>query len=504
MASDAVGSERISRVVGYKLTTGDFSTTSQNLPQRLAVLAEANEANQSGLDLTPKEITSAQQAGQLYGFGSPIYTIMRILRPISGGGMGGIPVIVYPQAKASGAAAKVLDITPTGTATGNGTHSLFVSGRYGLDGEFYDINVVAGDTALEISAKVADALNAILGSPVSATSTSLKATATAKWAGLSSNDITISVDTNGNSLGITYAVTSVTAGSGTPSIAASLALFGNEWNTLVLNSYGTVSSIMSSLEAVNGLPDPTNPTGRFASILMKPFIALTGSTADNPSSVTDARLTQLTIALCPAPLSKGFPMEAAANMAVLWARVAQDTPHLDVSGKSYPDMPTPTVIGSMADYENRDLFVKKGCSTVDLISGKYVVQDFVTTYHPIGETPPQFRYVRNLNLDFNVRYGYFLLEQTNVVDHAIANDDDIVSAAKVIKPKQWKQILGNYAEDLVKRSLVVDATFMQDSISINVGVSNPDRLETFFRYKRTGFVRIASTTAEAGFNFGKV
>jgi hypothetical protein len=74
----------------------------------------------------------------------------------------------------------------------------------------------------------------------------------------------------------------------------------------------------------------------------------------------------------------------------------------------------------------------------------------------------------------------------------------------VIKPKQWKQILGNYAEDLVKRSLVVDAAFMQDSIAINVGVSNPDRLETFFRYKRSGFVRIASTTAEAGFNFGKV
>jgi len=120
-------------------------------------------------------------------------------------------------------------------------------------------------------------------------------------------------------------------------------------------------------------------------------------------------------------------------MCLLFARKSQDTPNLDVGGSSYSDMPVPQDgdIGSMADYENRDLFVKKGCSTVDYVSGKYQVQDFVTTYHKLGEVPPQFRYCRNLMLDFNVRYGYYLLELINVLDHSISNDADVVTAQNV-------------------------------------------------------------------------
>jgi len=504
MASDAVGTERVSKVVGYKITKGNFNETTPNLPQRVAVIGEANLANQGSLDLDPKEITSAQQAGQLYGYGSPIYLLMRILRPLFGGGIGGIPVIVYPQAEAVGATAKELDITPTGSATASGTHTLVVAGRRGMDGTFYDINIVAGDTPAIISGKIEDAINNVLGCPFGATSTATEATVVSKWKGLTSNGLSVTVDTNGDDLGVTYAVTEITAGAGTPSIAAALAAFGNDWNTIVLNSYGAVTSIMDSLEAFNGIPDPDSPTGRYTGIIMKPFIAITGSVLEDPSSITDARLDDVTIAIAPAPLSAGLALEAAANMTLLLARQAQDTPHLDVSSRSYSDMPTPDSIGDMADYDFRDSIVKKGCSTVDLISGRYTVQDLVTTYHPIGELPPQFRYVRNLMLDFNVRFGYYLLEQINVVDHAIADDNDIVSAQKVIKPKQWRQILGNYFAALASRALIVQTQFSEDSLEVDISTTNPDRLETFFKYKRTGYTRIASTTAEAGFNFGQV
>lgn len=502
MGSDAVGLERISRIVGYKITKGNFAASSPNLPQRIAVLAEANENNQATLDTDPVQITSAQEAGDKYGYGSPAYLIARILFPKQGDGVGGIPVIFYPQAKAVGSAAKILTLIPTGVATGNGTHTIVVAGREGMDGQFYDINVEAGDTASDISGKIADAMNSILGCPFSVTNFAYEAYLQSKWKGLTANGLSVTVDTNDNDLGLTYTVQNIQSGSGTPSISAALTSFGNDWNTIVINSYGTVSSIMTALETFNGIPDPTTPTGRFVGIVMKPFIALTGSVSDDPTSITDTRLNDVTIAICPAPGSAGMPMEAAANMAVLFAVVSQNNPHLDVAGKSYPDMPTPTSIGSMADYNNRDAFVKKGCSTVDLVAGLYVVQDFVTTYHKLGENPPQFRYCRNLMLDLNVRYGYYLLEQINVVDHSIAEDADTVSASSVIKPKQWKQLLNAYADDLAQRSLIVQPSFMQASITVTLSTSNPDRLETFFRYKRSGFVRIASTTAEAGFNFG--
>lgn len=504
MSNDAVGLERISKVVGYKLTKGDFKNDTPNLPQRIALLGQANTANQGSLDTNATEVTSAQQAGILYGFGSPIYNMMRILKPIQGEGVGGIPIFVYAQAEEGGASEKELTITPVGTATGNGTHTIEIAGREGVDGVFYDINIVTGDTVAIVSEKISDAVNAVIGSPVSGTFIATLATLTSKWKGLTADEISVTVNLNGTSIGITYGVASITAGSATPSIQGALDQFGNNWNTIVAHEYGTESATLGLLENFNGRPDPDNPTGRYVGIVFKPFIAITGSVADDPTSVTDTRKDDVTIAIAPAPLSLGFVSEASANMTVLFARQAQDNPHLDVSGKSYPDMPTPDSIGSMKDYDSRDAFVKKGSSTVELSNSVYKVTDFVTTYHPDGEIPPQFRYCRNLNLDFNVRFGYFLLEEINVVDHAIAKDDDTVEASKVIKPKQWTQILNDFSESLTRRALIVDAGFMQESITVDISTTNPDRLETFFKYKRSGFARISSTIAEAGFNFGNI
>jgi phage tail sheath gpL-like len=502
--SDSIGLDRVSRIVGYNIKKGNFLNSSPNLPQSIAILAEANSNKQSDLDLEPKEITSAKQAGELYGYGSPIHMIMRILRPFSSEGVGGIPTVVYPQAQAPGASEKIFQLVVSGTPTGNGTHYIKIAGRDGIDGELYAIAITTDDTATTIHQKIEDAVNGVLASPVTAESFDYEVDFTTKWKGATAEAVSGSVDTGDDDLGLTYVFSNVKTGAGQPSIDDSLAMFGNTWHTIVLNSYGTVSAILNTLEDFNGIPQDVNPTGRYTGTNWKPFVAVTGSVADDPSSVTDSRDDEVTIAIAPAPLSSGLQFEAAANVVRLFALTAQNNPHLDISGQSYPDMPVPSNndIGSMADYENRDLFVKKGCSTVDLNSGKYVMQDFVTTYHPEGEVPPQFRYCRNLMIDMNVRYGYFLLEQTHVVDHALANDADIVAVQRVIKPKQWKAILSGYADDLSLRALTVDPDFMRDSVDVGISATNPDRFETEFKYKRSGFARQIATTATAGFNFG--
>lgn len=500
--SNAIGAEIITRVVGYVLKKGNFAESSPNLPQRILVLGEANNANQGSLVLTKKQITSARQAGDLYGYGSPIHMQMRILFPSSGQGVGGIPVIVAPQAEAVGAAAKVITISPVGVATGNGTHFLYIAGRNQVDGGVYSINIVTGDTVATISAKIRDVINSVLGSPVSAVADSYKATATTKWKGLTADGVTIRVDRGDNTLGVSYVIATTANGSGTPSIQGGLDQIGNEWVTIVSNGYGTQSTTLDLLEAFNGIALDANPTGRYGGTVFKPFIAVSGSTSDDASAITDARKAQMTIALGVAPLSEGLPLEASANYTYLFANQAQNNPHLDIAGQTLPDMPTPLTIGSMETLANRNAIVLKGSSTVVLNAGLYQVQDFVTTYHPVGEVPPAFRYARNLNLDWNVRYGYLLLEELYVVDHAIAGDDDIVEVNDVIKPKDWKGVLFAYAEDLESRALITDSDFMTDSIQVGLSTVNPDRMETFFRYKRTGFARQSATDAQAGFNFG--
>tara|TARA_R110001606_G_scaffold380908_2_gene541722 strand:+ start:1749 stop:3272 length:1524 start_codon:yes stop_codon:yes gene_type:complete len=504
----AVGLERVSTITGYQIKKGNFSTTSPNLPQRIAILGEANTANQGALSLDPKEIVSAQAAGLEYGFGSPIHSMVRILKPISGSGVGGIPIVVYPQAEAVAAAAKEIDLTPTGVANGNGTHTVVISGRNSIDGQSYDVGILSGDDEDAIAQRISDVVNAVLGTPVIGVPTlgvGAKATLTAKWNGLSSNDINVSIDVNGDDLGITYAIADVAAGAGTPAVTLALDKYDAEWNTITLNSYGTVSSVMDELEVFNGVPDNTAPTGRYTGIVMKPFVALTGSVesdVDSLIAITDPRKSQVTISICPAPNSDGMPYEAAANAATLWARQAQDNPHLDIQNKVYPDMPTPTDIGDMKDYDQRDRAVKGGCSTVELSAGQYKVKDFVTTYHPDGELPPQFRYCRTFVIDMNFFFGYHLLEEVVVMDKSISADDDIVTVVNTIKPKQWKQSVSTYFEDTARRGLIVDPAFSQARLSVGLSVSNPDRFETEFPYKRSGFARIAATAATAGFNFG--
>src|ERR1044072_6699111 len=187
--SAAVGAERIAAVVGYIVKKGDFRLSSPNLPQRVAVICEANHANQATLSLDPWESTSAQAAGARYGYGSPAYLIARILQPLSGGGLGGIPLVFYPQAAAAGATSKILKLTPSGTANGAGTHTLIIAGRDGLDGQFYNFTVAEGDTASQLTEKMVNAVNAVLGSPVTGIDYDYEARFESKWKGETANDI---------------------------------------------------------------------------------------------------------------------------------------------------------------------------------------------------------------------------------------------------------------------------------------------------------------------------
>lgn len=502
--STAIGVERMSRTSGYQIKKGFFTNETQNLPQVIAILAQANTANQTSISSDKREITSSDEAGRIYGYGSPIHQIMRILRPFSEPGVGGIPTIVFPQLEQVGFTATSLKYTISGGATKNTTHSLKISGRENLDFKSYGIAIVKGDTPSMIAQKFADAVNNNLSSPVTCSANAGVLTLTTKWKGKTSADLKVSFNNNGDSAGLTYAKTEETLGAGVPDLGESLSQFGSDWITTVVNSYGV--DTLQVLEQFNGTPSTVIPTGRYDGSVFKPFMAFFGSTAsskDDLALITNDsdRVEQVTNVLCPAPESEGFPYEAAANVARLFARTMQDAPEIDVNGMSYPDMPVPEngVIGDMSNYNNRDFLIKKGCSTVIIDKGKYVIQDLVTTYHPEGETPLQFNYARNLNLDWNVADSYRTLEKIRLRDRVIIKDFQVTDSKNAIKPKEWKAVLFELFDEMARKALINEPNFSKESLQVEIPTTNPNRFETFFRYKRTGIARIESTTAEAGF-----
>src|SRR5690554_4293766 len=352
--STAISDSIRTRAVGYQVLNQVFNPQTTNLPMRIALFGEPNTANEATLDTDPFQPTSVKEIGDKYGYGSPLYQMGRILLPIFGGGIGAIPLVIYPQSYSDGATSTeiVLGVTASVGATKSATHTLVINGRDNIDGKRFDFTVAVDDTADQIAEKIADTINNNLYAPCTAVAGTGIVTVTSKWEGLTSAQLDVKFRTNGESAGVVYAETSRTDGTGTPDISDALSSFGNEWNTIVLNPY-SVESTLETLELANGTPEST--TGRYVTTLFKPFMALFGSTEDDKDTLTtltnaEARKDQVTNVLCPAPKSAGFDYEAAANMCVLVSKVANDTPHLGVGGMSYPDMPVPSsgLIGDMS------------------------------------------------------------------------------------------------------------------------------------------------------------
>lgn len=499
----AVSSTAVASVTGVELNKAYNNTSSPHLPLPIAILGEANTANQTSLNNNGTQITSAAQAATLYGAGSPIHSMARILFPTSGAAVS-VPVYVFAQDEAGSAAAKVMTLTPTGTATAAGTIYLVIGGRYQLDGASYAINIAVGDTPTMVCDKMRTAVAAATNCPGTGTGTSTFIFTT-KWAGLTSNDVTMTVDTNNTSTGVTFAVVNTTAGSGTPTVTSALNMFGNNWYPLVINGYGLVTAVMDELEAFNGIPTPNAATGRYAGIIWKPFLALSGTVSDNPTALTSGstRPNNVTIVSCPAPLSAGMPYEAAANYAYRIANMAQDNPHLDEIDQALPDMPPPPAgsIPAMNDWTTRNSYVMLGCTGVDFVTGQYIIKDLITTYNPTGEYPPFYRYVRDMIVHFNKVFKYRLVEQQFLIGKAIVRNDATVRAANVMKPKMWVGIVANYLKDMESLALVASAAEAIATIEVTINASNPNRFDTTWRDSITGIVRISSTSIASGFNY---
>ncbi len=200
-----IGINNVSRAAAYGLEAGVDTNNSALLPQKIAVIAEMNTANQA-TPLTPTVITSLKKAAELYGYGSPMY---QGLREIVGNTTN--EVTAFPVLEAVSATPKTDNITVSGTATANTTHTLLIEGKSGTDFGSYDINVVTGDTAATVAGKIETAINETLACPLSAVSGAGIATTTLAvgGTGYATND-TFTVNT-GSTLA-TGRVTAQTAG----------------------------------------------------------------------------------------------------------------------------------------------------------------------------------------------------------------------------------------------------------------------------------------------------
>jgi len=488
--STAVPLGAVARVVGIKT---QFVKTNVggliNLPQRVALVGQG--ASAATYSLGKRRITSALEAGTVYGFGSPIHLAALQLLPANGDGLGSIPLTVYPLEDALTGVTAAGDITPVGAGTKAGAFTVRINGV--TSSQFV---VAVGDTVATLTAKMETAVNGVLGMPMVATDDTIALDLEAKWAGASGNALSITVD-GPTDTGFTFTITQPTGGLVNPPVTGALAQVGNVWETMVLNCLDVADS--TTLDEFE-----TFGEGRWGPLVRKPLVVFTGHSLNEAGivAITDARKTDRVNSFLPNPGSVNLPFVSAAGLLARIAVTANNNPARDY-GRQVAKYIAPGADGVQWDYAQRELAVKGGASTVEVRDGEVTVSDTVTAYHPDGDENPAYRFVKDIVKLQNVIFNVDLIFNTAAWDGApLIPDDQPTVNPDAKKPKNAIAVLSTLADNLGLAALISEVPYTKANLQSEIDSQNPNRLNTVFPVKLSGNVNINSIDINFGFFFG--
>lgn len=492
----SVEASAVARVLGIDAQYVDLRAGAvQFLPQQIAILGQGTTLA-LGYPLTPYQITSAAQAAARYGFGSPIHLAALQLFPVTGGGVGSIPVWVYPLIDDGSGAIATGSITPSGAAGVAATYYVRAAGI--LSAPF---TLAVGDNVATICDKIVAAVNAILEQPIIATDGTTDVDITAKWDGASGNDITVEMlDSNGETPAddITFAVVQPVAGAADPDVSAAIAQIGSRWITMVVNCFGpTITAVLDDIQAA-GEP-------RWGETVRKPYVAFVGNpepVVATSIAVPNARPTDRINAQVVAPGSPNMPLQIAAAHVREMAKIANNNPPVDYGSRLLRGL-LPGTDAQQWDYATRDQAVKGGSSTTELKNGLVNISDAVTFYKPAGEVPPAYRYVVDIMKLMTIIYNLELeFAQPSWDGAPLIPDNQATVNPAARKPMSAKAAIGRILDSLGLQAIISDPKAAKAATTAIISSTNPKRLDVSTTVQLSGNTNIISVQLNFGFFFG--
>jgi phage tail sheath gpL-like len=491
MVSTAVDASAVARVVGIKTEFRDLrGGRAVLLPQRIAVIGQGATSSVYSTDKT--RVTSANQAGQLFGYGSPVHLAVRQLLPLSGDGVGTIPVTVYPLVDDASGVAAAGDVTPSGTATEAASYVLRIGG---IRSDSFVIDTT--DAVADMIDKMVTAVNAVPEMPVTAVDGTTQLDLTAKWEGASGNDITIEV-LGSTTAGITFALTQPTGGLVNPDVQPALDQIGDVWETLLLNCMDIADTVTLDKYSTFG-------EGRWGALTRKPLIAFTGNTevsANTAITVTDARKTDRTNVQLVAPGSTSLPFTVAARQLARIAKVANNNPARNYGSQQATGL-IPGADGDQWLYNDRDLAVKGGSSTSTVRDAVVTIGDVVTMYHPSGDPLPAYRQVVDIIKLMNTIFNFDLeFVSTKWDGMPLIPDGQPTINPDARTPIAVQAAIAAIVDGLANEAILSDPASIKASIITEIDSQNPKRLNASVTVRLSGNVDIISVDLDFGFYFG--
>lgn len=471
--------------VGVGARAGDFPL----LEQRIAIFAEGNADKQTEIAANGGVLVplTAAEVAEVAGYGSPAHLAAKMLFDNYSLNVER-KFFFIPEA---GVATKTsIELAGTGaTITKTGTLTL------NINGSLLPISLVKDATLAEVLATIKDAINANVNYPCDVLTAAPTTTIdiTSKWAGASSAELDVSVFSD-TSTGITWALTP-TLGTGETLPTDALAKLTNDWYPHVLNCLGngTSETILDAYEDFNGTPAAGN--GKYAAINMTPYVvwnATHESVLANITAVTDDRKEKNTNIYLAISNAQDFSFENAAEALAMFVNRSSGDPKQDVNDDVmlYATPPTDKDVGSVMDYNFRDALVKVGASTVNYKDGSYYTNDILTTYHPVSESDPVFRYVRDIMIVFT------LIDQIKKYNAKQKNKTiapNALPSATIISPALYKAgLLNEIIKPFVEAGYIAEFDYAKENLDVGINPTNSGRFDVLTPNLITSLLRIVA------------
>ncbi len=459
--NSAIPQDSIASGMGVSVTNVVIKTNVSKLPVRLALLAQPSDAVAGVVYDIPRQILSAKEAGEIYGYGSQIHAMCKV-HYHSKQSIGTIPLDVFPIQVVGDTASAPFEFTGAQTTTGSyvlkvGSKKL----RYTLP---------KGTTAAEALQIVKDLLDSEFDLLVTAGAIAASAfTITAKWAGATGNEIGVSIE--GVNYGISLANPVVmSGGAGEPDISNALTKFNERYTDVIsaFNDAGTLDKLEAKNETL------------WAPMVARLFKAYHGRKDTDKTAVSvdtasrNIERTNCCFAVAGSPSTCG---EIAASVATYVAIISNTNPP-----KPYMDAPIYGILAGDAsvsqwDFAELDYILKRGCSTSYVDRGVLRIGDLVTTYTPTGEDNPGYRYLVDI-----VKIQLMLHGLTSTFKgeawrgKILIPDEDIATNPEARKPKHAIATIAGLIDTWADMAVLKNRDYAKSNIIAEMDTNNGNRL----------------------------
>lgn len=456
-----------------------FAPIAETLPRKILIIGKYDRDLTDEIEKwVPRRISSPEEAGGLYGFGTEIYRLAKWVFS----GSNGVETWVSPDPDWV-----YLDTTPdeawgsiSVTATGvlAGTLHLYIAGEY------VPVAVNNDDTGEDIENAIVAAINADKTLPVIGSTTipsSGQANTRSRNRSTYGNYTKITFNEDYGQefpIGVSVVVVQPTGGTGPLLIEKTLEKLGlnDEQNenyfTDLVHSDANLTTALDEISDWNGVGNLF--VGNYGQLIQRPLRCLVGDTTAGSTgfndliSLGDSRKLDRTNGVIAVPGSPNHPSEIAALALGIAARINNQNAAEGFSDEILPGIwPGAPDDRWTSSYNSRDLAVKAGISpTVKGKGGTVKLQNLVTFYHPdnVPQDSNGYRSMRAIsvlqNISNSVRETFALekWQRISIVEN-VENVTSLTARQKVKDKRAVEAEIVALAEAWEANSWIYSASF---------------------------------------------